>query len=151
MCFERAIEIHYFDTFSDLIHKLTDRDERAMHAGGSLFPFKSDRRRSTPAELPGRPSVHRMIPYDPNRKRINMLPASLLHPPAPAPHIPRPLLGSEQGGDWPFSLANMICMAMTSNDLLRIEWSKKKLHVGPPRANRRGLRKDHRTKKGQTL
>ena len=97
--------------------------------GGSLFPFKSDRRRSTPAELPGRPSVHRMIPYDPNRKRINMLPASLLHPPAPAPHIPRPLLGSEQGDDWSFSLANMICMAMTSNYLLRAEWSKKKLHT----------------------
>ena len=29
--------------------------------------------------------------------------------------------------------------------------SEKKLHVGPPRAKRRGLRKDHRTKKGQTL
>ena len=57
-----------------------------------------------------------------------MLPASLPlpHPPdRPAPYNPRSLPGSEQGGDWPFSLANMICMAMTSNYLLRAECQRR--------------------------
>ena len=130
MCFERAITIKYFDTFSDLIHKLTDRDERATHAAGregAYSPSKViDEDRPRPRRTAGT-SVRRMIPYDPNRKRINMLPPSLslIHPPAPAPYNPRSLPGSEQGGDWPFSLANMICMAMTSNYLLRAEWQRR--------------------------
>ena len=136
MCFERAITIKYFDTFSDLIHKLTDRDERATHAAGregAYSPSKViDEDRPPPncrdVRPSVRPSLHRMIPYDPNRKRINMLPASLPlpHPTdRPAPYNPRSLPGSEQVGDWPFSLANMICMAMTSNYLLRAEWQRR--------------------------